>query len=128
MKRITLVTMSEFGRRVQENSSHGTDHGHGNVMFVMGGGIKGGKVYGEWPGLGKDNLYGPGDLAITTDFRDVLGEIVQKRLLNSNLAAVFPNYTTFKFRGIAQDNSTADVQQPAIELPFGIKIPLGIGK
>jgi uncharacterized protein (DUF1501 family) len=101
MNKITVVTMSEFGRRVQENSSHGTDHGHGNVMFVLGGGINGGKVYGEWPGLSKDRLYGPGDLAITTDFRDVLGEIVQKRLLNDNLTAVFPGYTTFKFRGLA---------------------------
>jgi uncharacterized protein (DUF1501 family) len=128
MKRVILVTMSEFGRRVQENSSHGTDHGHGNVMFVMGGSINGGKVYGEWPGLSQDNLYGPGDLAITTDFRDVLGEIVQKRLLDSNLTTVFPNYMTFKFRGIAQDNATASAPAPAIELPFGIKIPLGVGK
>lgn len=126
MKNITLVTMSEFGRRVQENSSHGTDHGHGNVMFVMGGGIKGGKVYGEWPGLAADGLYGPGDLAITTDFRDVLGEIVQKRLLNTNLSAVFPGYATFKFPGLAQDNTVASA--PSIELPFGIKIPLGAGK
>ncbi len=101
MNKISVVTMSEFGRRVQENTSHGTDHGHGNVMFVMGGGINGGKVYGDWPGLAKDKLYGPGDLAITTDFRDVLGEIVQKRLLDNNLSAVFPGYTTFKFRGLA---------------------------
>ncbi len=127
MKKITIVTMSEFGRRVQENTSHGTDHGHGNVMFVMGGGIKGGKVYGEWPGLNKDNLYGPGDLAITTDFRDVLGEIVQKRLLNDNLAAVFPGYTAFKFRGLAQGDPPP--QKPAmIELPFNIRIPFGFGK
>jgi len=104
MNRITLVTMSEFGRRAQENTSHGTDHGHGNVMFVMGGGINGGKVYGDWPGLGKDNLYGPGDLAITTDFRDVLGEIVSKRLQNANLATVFPNYNTFKYRGVVKDS------------------------
>lgn len=100
MSRITLVTMSEFGRRVQENSSRGTDHGHGNVMFTMGGGVNGGKVYGEWPTLAADKLYGPGDLAVTTDFRDVLGEVVQKRLGNSNLAAVFPGYSTFNFRGV----------------------------
>ena len=104
MKRITLVTMSEFGRRVQENSNRGTDHGHGNVMFVMGGNIKGGKVYGDWPTLSKDKLYGPGDLDITTDFRDVLGEIAQKRLGDSNLAAVFPKYNTFKFRGLARES------------------------
>ncbi len=127
MGHITVVTMSEFGRRVQENTSRGTDHGHGNVMFVMGGGINGKKVYGEWPGLSKDDLYGPGDLAITTDFRDVLGEIVQKRLGNTNLAAVFPNYNAFKFRGLAQDNNPAPApapEQPYIELPFNIKIPL----
>jgi uncharacterized protein (DUF1501 family) len=128
MKHSTVVTMSEFGRRVQENASRGTDHGHGNLMFVMGGGINGGKVYGEWPGLSKDNLYGPGDLAITTDFRDVLGEIVQKRLLDSKLATVFPNYTTFKFRGIAQDNTTGSAQSQALGLPFNIRIPIGIGR
>jgi uncharacterized protein (DUF1501 family) len=129
MQHITLVTMSEFARRVQENTSHGTDHGHGNVMFVIGGGIKGGKVYGEWPGLGNDKLYGPGDLAITTDFRDVLGEVVLKRLGNSNLAAVFPNYTTFRFRGLVKDNGSGPAAQPPqqppfIELPFNIQIPL----
>lgn len=127
MKHITLVAMSEFGRRVQENSDHGTDHGHGNVMFVMGGGIKGGQVYGDWPGLGRDQLYGPGDLAITTDFRDVLGEIVQKRLANPNLEAVFPGYDDFNFRGLAMEQTAAIHAQPiAIGLPFNIKIPLGI--
>ena len=100
IKRITLITMTEFGRRVQENSGHGTDHGHGSIMFVMGGGVNGGKVYGEWAGLNKDNLYGPGDLAITTDFRDVLGEMVQKRLLNSDLTVTFPNYKPFRFKGL----------------------------
>lgn len=131
MKRIILVTMSEFGRRVQENTSHGTDHGHGNVMFIMGGGINGRKVYGEWPGLGKDNLYGPGDLAITTDFRDVLGEIVQKRLLSSNLGAIFPGYTAYKSRGMMQDNAAAapaPTPTPSIELPFNIKLPFGLGR
>ncbi len=100
MSRITVVTMSEFGRRLQENNSHGTDHGHGNVMFVLGGNISGGKVYGDWPGLEKNQLYGPGDLNVTTDFRDVLGEIVKNRLGNPNLAAVFPGYTNFKFRNL----------------------------
>ncbi len=126
MKRVTLVAMTEFGRRVQENTSQGTDHGHGSTMVVLGGGIKGGKVYGEWPGLSKDNLYGPGDLAITTDFRDVLGEIVQKRLLNNNLAAVFPNYPTFKFRGLAQ-TSTASLPPPKFALPFNFKLPTPAG-
>jgi uncharacterized protein (DUF1501 family) len=98
-KRVTTVTMSEFGRRAYENSSGGTDHGHGNIMFIMGNGIKGGKVYCDWPGLSKDQLYGPGDLGVTTDFRDVLAEIVQNRLLNAQLDQVFPGYQP-KVRGI----------------------------
>ncbi len=118
MKNITVVTMSEFGRRAEENSSHGTDHGHGNVMFVMGGGVNGGKVYGDWPGLSKDKLYGPGDLAVTTDFRDVLGEIVQKRLTNSNLGAVFPDYRP-QFRNIVQQQTAMNIQ-----LPSGLQIPV----
>ena len=97
---VTVVTMSEFGRRVKENASGGTDHGHGNVMFVLGGGVAGGKVYGDWPTLAQDHLDGPGDLAITTDFRDVLGEIVQKRLTNDKINEVFPNHTTWNFRNI----------------------------
>jgi len=102
-KRMTLVTMSEFGRRAYENGSEGTDHGHGNVMFVAGGGVNGGKVYGDWPGLAKDKLYATGDLAVTTDFRDVLGEIVQKRLSNpNNLAQIFPDYTTWNMRSVVK--------------------------
>ncbi|MBI4673559.1 MAG: DUF1501 domain-containing protein [Chloroflexi bacterium] len=102
MKKITLVTMSEFGRRVRENSSRGTDHGHGGVMFVLGGSVNGGKMYGDWPSLAQEKLYGPGDLAVTTDFRDVLGELLQKRAGNQNLAAVFPNHRTFSFRGLVR--------------------------
>ena len=101
-KKMTVVTMSEFGRRAQENGSGGTDHGHGNCMFVLGGGINGGKVYGQWPGLAADKLYGPGDLNVSTDYRDVLGEIVQKRLKNAQMSQVFPDYTEGKNLGIAQ--------------------------
>lgn len=102
-QRVTVVTMSEFGRRAYENGSGGTDHGHGNVMFVLGGGVNGGKVYGEWPGLAPDQLYGEGDLNITSDFRDVLGEIVQKRLGNpENLAAIFPDYASWNMRGVVR--------------------------
>lgn len=119
MKNITVVAMTEFGRRVQENVSRGTDHGHGAVMLALGGGVNGGKVYGDWPGLGAGKLYSPGDLAITTDFRDVLGEIVQKRLGNSNLAAVFPNYKEFKFRGLVQQQTAARFEIP---LGLGIKV------
>lgn len=98
--RVTVVTMSEFGRRVAQNGGGGTDHGHGNVMFVLGGNVQGGQVYGEWPGLHPEQLYGPGDLRITTDFRDVLGEVIAKRLGNGALAGVFPDYGAFHFRGV----------------------------
>ena len=77
MKRITVVTMSEFGRRAAENRGGGTDHDHGNVMFMIGKNIYGGKVYGQWPRLARKDLAGPGDVAITMDFRTVLAEIVK---------------------------------------------------
>ncbi len=90
MQNITVVSMSEFGRRLTENSSAGTDHGHGNCMFVMGGGSTGG-VYSRWAGLHADALE-DGDLAVTTDYRDVLTEILTGRLGNSEVAQIFPNY------------------------------------
>ena len=102
--RITVVTMSEFGRRVQENASNGTDHGHGNVMFLMGKGVNGGQVYGDWPGLEEENL-DRGDLAITTDYRTVLSEIVKKRLLNDQLSQVFPNFQQTPFLGVVKDRA-----------------------
>jgi uncharacterized protein (DUF1501 family) len=80
---IAVVTMSEFGRTAKENGDRGTDHGHANCMFVMGGDIKGGKVYGKWPGLQSHQLYEGRDLFLTTDFRDVLGErqsVIARRL------------------------------------------------
>jgi len=94
---VVLVTMSEFGRTVRENGNRGTDHGHANFMLVIGGGVKGGKVYGTWPGL--TNLYENRDLAITTDFRDVFGELLTKQLRVASLKSVFPNYDP-KPRGI----------------------------
>lgn len=97
--RVTVVTMSEFGRRVAENGGGGTDHGHGNVMLVLGGGVRGGKVYADWPGLAPERRSGPGDLAATTDFRDVLGEIASRRL-GADLAEVFPGHTGFAPRGL----------------------------
>ncbi len=87
-----VVTMSEFGRTARENGNRGTDHGHANVMFVLGGPVKGGKVYGRWPGLNQSQLYEGRDLALTTDFRQVLGEAVVRHMGNKNLAAVFPGY------------------------------------
>jgi len=87
---ITLVSMSEFGRTVHQNGTGGTDHGHANVMFVAGGRVTGGKVYGKWPGMDKSQLYEERDLAITTDFRQVLGEAASKTLGARNLEIVFP--------------------------------------
>ena len=87
-----LVTMSEFGRTARENGNRGTDHGHANVMFVVGGPVRGGRVYGKWPGLETENLYEGRDLALTTDFRQVLGEVVYRHLGNKNLGTVFPGY------------------------------------
>jgi uncharacterized protein (DUF1501 family) len=96
---VAIVTMSEFGRTAKENGNRGTDHGHANAMFVLGGGVKGGKVHGDWPGLAPEQLYEGRDLAVTTDFRDVLGELVAKQLGNRNLAGVFPGYPP-KFRNV----------------------------
>ncbi|MFN3650314.1 MAG: DUF1501 domain-containing protein [Armatimonadota bacterium] len=92
MKRVTVVAMTEFGRRVHENSGLGTDHGRGSAMFLLGGGIRGGKVYGRWPGLSKDELDRDGNLRVTTDYRDILGEIVERRLHNPHLDRVFPDW------------------------------------
>jgi uncharacterized protein (DUF1501 family) len=87
---ITLVTMSEFGRTARQNGTGGTDHGHANAMFVLGGQVKGGKVYGRWPGLADHQLNEGRDLTVTTDFRQVLGEAVQRSLGATNLDQVFP--------------------------------------
>ena len=87
---ITLVTMSEFGRTARENGTGGTDHGHANCMFVLGGNVRGGKVYGRWPGLDNHQLNEGRDLALTTDYRQVLGELVNKTMSARNLELVFP--------------------------------------
>lgn len=97
-----VVTMSEFGRTARENGNRGTDHGHANVMFVLGGPVRGGRVYGQWPGLAANQLYEGRDLALTTDFRRVLGEAVYAHLGNRDLNTVFPNYpnATRSFLGL----------------------------
>jgi uncharacterized protein (DUF1501 family) len=87
---VTLVTMSEFGRTARQNGTGGTDHGHANVMFVLGGQVKGGRVYGKWPGLANEQLNEGRDLTVTTDFRRVLGEAAYKTLGAKNLEVVFP--------------------------------------
>ena len=94
MDDVIVLTMSEFGRTVRENGNRGTDHGHANAMFVLGNSVRGGKVYGQWPGLKTDQLYEGRDLALTTDFRDVFGEIANKHLGNTNLKGVFPGYAS----------------------------------
>ena len=96
---VTLVTVSEFGRRAAENGSGGTDHGAGNAMFVLGSGIGGGQVYGSWPGLHKEAL-DDGDLRGTTDFRTVIGEVLERRC-GLNAAAVFPGLPTSRL-GLAR--------------------------
>jgi uncharacterized protein (DUF1501 family) len=100
MEDVVVVTMSEFGRTAKENGNRGTDHGHANVMFVMGGPVQGGRVYGKWPGLAPGQLNEERDLALTTDFRDVLGEAVYSHLGNRSIQSVFPNYdgSPSKFR------------------------------
>jgi uncharacterized protein (DUF1501 family) len=100
MADVSVVTMSEFGRTAKENGSRGTDHGHANVMFAFGGGIKGAKIYGEWPGLEREQLYEGRDLEVTTDFRDVLSEIVVRQMGNTRVADVFPGYSEPRFRGV----------------------------
>jgi uncharacterized protein (DUF1501 family) len=92
MDDVVILTMSEFGRTVRENGNRGTDHGHANAMFVMGNGVRGGKVYGRWPGLKNDQLNEGRDLALTTDFRDVFGEIASRHLGVKDSGAIFPGY------------------------------------
>lgn len=98
-KNYVIVVMSEFGRIVWENGTNGTDHGFGGVMMLLGNNIDGGRVLTDWPGLDEDDLFQGQDLAITIDYRDILAEIVQYRLGNSNLTEVFPDYTPI-FRGV----------------------------
>jgi uncharacterized protein (DUF1501 family) len=92
MADITVVTMSEFGRTVKENGDRGTDHGHANVMFVLGGPVRGGRIYGDWPGLAHEQLYEGRDLNVTTDFRVILSELVQRQMGNREVATVFPGF------------------------------------
>lgn len=114
-QRTTVVVMSEFGRRLKENANRGTDHGHGSLLLALGGGVKGGKVYGQWPGLQNDQLYDGSDLAVTTDYRRVLSEILTRRLGNPNLEAVFPGYT-----GYTPLDFVLDAYPPSPTLPPGL--------
>jgi uncharacterized protein (DUF1501 family) len=93
MSDVVVLTMSEFGRTVRENGNGGTDHGHANVMFALGGPVRGGKVYGRWPGLAPELLYEGRDLALTTDYRTVCGEILARHLGQRDLKTIFPGFS-----------------------------------
>ena len=99
MSDTVILTMSEFGRTLAENGSRGTDHGHGNAMLAIGAGVKGGRVYGAWPGLRSDRLFEGRDLQVTTDFRDVFAEVV-----TSHLGVRTPRRS---FRAISDQNESA---------------------
>jgi uncharacterized protein (DUF1501 family) len=92
MQRVVIVTMTEFGRAIRQNGSGGTDHGHASCLFVAGGPVRGGKVYGRWPGLAPEQLFEGRDLAITTDFRDVLAAILQKHMHATDISPIFPRF------------------------------------
>ncbi len=102
MRNVVILTMTEFGRTIRQNGSGGTDHGHASALFALGGNVKGGKVYGMWPGLATEQLYEGRDLALTTDFRNVFAEIVARHLRATNLNAIFPGFSPnpASFRGL----------------------------
>jgi uncharacterized protein (DUF1501 family) len=102
MQDVVVVTLTEFGRTVHENGNRGTDHGHASLSLVMGGGVHGGKVHGRWPGLEQRNLHEARDLAVTTDFRDLIGELLTRHLGDRDLTKVFPGYASdrAKFPGV----------------------------
>ena len=102
MQDVVVVTMTEFGRTARENGNRGTDHGHASFAFVLGGDVRGGRVHGRWPGLAPDRLYEGRDLAITTDFRDLLGEVLSRHLGARDLSRVFPGYavSSSRFPGV----------------------------
>jgi len=133
-QRLTLVVMSEFGRTFKQNASRGTDHGHGNVMFVLGGQVNGGQVYGAWPGLSIEQLYDHRDLQVTTDYRRVLSEILIRRLGNPKLGAIFPNYSGYEPLGVVQGadlapdyGSVAPTPTPAGTIPGnGTPVPTAL--
>jgi uncharacterized protein (DUF1501 family) len=93
MADVVVLTMSEFGRAVTENGNRGTDHGHGNAMMILGGPVRGGKVYGRWPGLAREQRFEGRDLSVTTDFRAVFSEVVREHLGLDSSAAIFPGFS-----------------------------------
>jgi uncharacterized protein (DUF1501 family) len=100
MADVVVLTMSEFGRTVAENGNVGTDHGHATAMFALGGGVKGGKVYGDWPTLDPARRFEGRDLAVTTDFRDLFGELLTQHLGATDLSSVFPGFRDLRPVGV----------------------------
>ena len=100
MADVTIMTMSEFGRTVRQNGNGGTDHGHASALFVIGGDVKGKKVYGKWPGLEPEQLYEGRDLALTTDFRSVFSEVASKHLGATRMDTIFPGFAAKGALGI----------------------------
>jgi uncharacterized protein (DUF1501 family) len=99
-QRFTIIALSEFGRRLKSNDSGGTDHGHGNLMWILGRGIRGGRCHGKWPGLANDRLDEHADLAITTDYRQVINEVLQSRMPGADITKIFPGFQTGEVLGI----------------------------
>jgi uncharacterized protein (DUF1501 family) len=108
MQTVSVVTVSEFGRRVLENASGGTDHGYGTVMLALGAAVNGGQVFGTFPGLANNQLFEGADVDVTTDYRRVLAEAISARLGNGNIGYVFPGYSGYTPMGIFQTSATAD--------------------
>ena len=92
MSRVVVLTMSEFGRTIRENGNSGTDHGHATAMLVMGGPVNGGRVLGRWPGLSVEQRFEGRDVAVTTDFRDLFGEVLARHLGAGDLSPIFPGF------------------------------------
>ena len=92
MDDVLIMSMSEFGRMARENGNRGTDHGHAGALFVIGGDVKGGKVYGRWPGLAREQLYEGRDLALTTDFRSVFSEVTTRHMGAASVDKIFPGF------------------------------------
>lgn len=118
LSRVTIVVYSEFGRRVRQNASGGTDHGYGNCVLVLGGGVNGG-FHGQWPGLDPKNLFAFfGDLPVTTDFRRVFSELLIRRLGNPRLGVVFPGYSGYSPLGVVQGPDLPPDYSPSLDRVF----------
>ncbi len=102
LQRTTVVVQTEFGRRLRENANRGTDHGYASDILLLGGSVNGGRFYGDWPGLAPSALFQGEDLMATTDFRHVLGEVVNRHMGNPNLEAIFPGYPSYQPVGAIQ--------------------------